>query len=173
MITLAGWLRRRGFAAKSAVADCPMGAFFVVVSAPILYFFLGVRKAEEPVGVEAFGPDATVEGFDERIVGWLAGSREVQRDAALLGPQVKIARHELAAFDRHGSSAGNPTSLQALSSSSTTSPPRKVNRGCSAVPTDREQSPSPRSRSTTSGEKREKISTIVSTRSLCPVGEKL
>ncbi|MEY9278824.1 hypothetical protein ABIA03_000016 [Bradyrhizobium yuanmingense] len=58
-VTLAGWLRRRGCAAKSAV-DCrsPHGA----------HFFLGVRKGQEPVGVEAFGPEAAVEGLDERVI---------------------------------------------------------------------------------------------------------
>nr|WP_229184884.1 hypothetical protein [Bradyrhizobium oropedii] len=46
------------------------------------------------MGVEALGPEATVEGPGERIVGPLARLREVQHDAALVGPQVKIARHE-------------------------------------------------------------------------------
>lgn len=35
---------------------------------------------------------------DNVRVGWLAGPREVQRDDALVGPHVKIARHELAAL---------------------------------------------------------------------------
>lgn len=65
-----------------------MGPLFIVVPAPILHFFLGVRKAEEPVRVEAFGPEAAVEGLDEGVVGRLAQPGEVQRDAALIGPQV-------------------------------------------------------------------------------------
>ncbi len=57
---------------RRSVADRAMGPFFVVVSAPSLHFFLGVRKAEEPVSVEGFGPEAAVEGLDERVVGRLA-----------------------------------------------------------------------------------------------------
>jgi len=49
-----------------------MGPFFVVVSTPILHLLLRVRKAEEPMGVEALGPEATVEGLDEGVVRWLA-----------------------------------------------------------------------------------------------------
>jgi len=75
-----------------------MGPLFIVVSAPSLHFLLGVRKGQEPVSVEAFGPEAAVEGLDERVVGRFAGPREVQRDAALVGPQVKITRHKLAAL---------------------------------------------------------------------------
>ena len=62
------------------------------------------------MGVEALGPEATVEGLDEGVVRWFAGSREVQCDAALIGPQVKIARHKLAALidaDRRQRSLGN------------------------------------------------------------------
>jgi hypothetical protein len=38
-----------------------MGPFFVVVPAPILHFFLSIGKAEEPVSIEAFLPEASVE----------------------------------------------------------------------------------------------------------------
>jgi hypothetical protein len=69
-----------------------MGPLFVVVSAPILHFFLGVRKAKEPMGVEALGPEATVEGLDEGIVCWFARSREVQRDAALSSRSLALTR---------------------------------------------------------------------------------
>lgn len=50
------------------IADRPVGPFLIVVSAPSLYFFLGVCNGEEPMGVEAFGPEATVERLDEGIV---------------------------------------------------------------------------------------------------------
>lgn len=66
---------------------------------------------------------------------------EVQRDAALVDLQVKIARHELAALivaDHRRESHF----LAALFRIATASLPRKVNRSCSA------------------GEKREKISTL-------------
>src|SRR4051794_24222890 len=75
-----------------------MGTFFVIVLAPILHLFLGVGKAQEPIGIEAFLPEAAVERLDESVVGRLPRSREVQRDAALIGPDVEIARHELGAL---------------------------------------------------------------------------
>ena len=83
---------------RRLVADRAMGAFFVIVLAPILYLFLGVGKAKEPVGVETFLTEASVERLDECVVGGLAGPGEVQRDAALVGPDVEIARHELGAL---------------------------------------------------------------------------
>jgi len=55
------------------VADRPMGAFFVVVLAPILQLFPCVCKAQEPVGVEAFGLEASVERFDEGVSVGLPG----------------------------------------------------------------------------------------------------
>ena len=68
-----------------------MRAFFVVVLTPILHLFSGVCKAQEPVRVQTFGSEATVEGFDERIVRRLTWSGEVERDAAVVGPQIQIA----------------------------------------------------------------------------------
>ena len=43
----------------------------VVVSEPSLHLFAGVGKGEEPVGVQAFRPEPSVERLDERIVGGL------------------------------------------------------------------------------------------------------
>jgi hypothetical protein len=37
-----------------------MGAFFVVVLAPIIHLFPGVCKAQEPVSVQTFSSEATV-----------------------------------------------------------------------------------------------------------------
>ena len=54
------------------MADGAMWPILVVVSAPSLQLFLGVRKRQEPVGVQALGPQAPVEGLDERIVGRFA-----------------------------------------------------------------------------------------------------
>ena len=65
-----------------------MRAFFVVVLAPILHFRAGVVKRQEPVRVQALGPEAPVEGFDERIVRRLTWSGEVERNAAVVGPQI-------------------------------------------------------------------------------------
>ena len=68
-----------------------MGAFLVVVSRPILQLFTGICKAQEPVGVEAFCPEASVEGFDERVVGGRPCSAEVECDAVGVSPQIQVA----------------------------------------------------------------------------------
>ena len=77
------------------MADGPVGPILVVVSAPSLQLFLRIRKRQEPVGVQAFRPQASIEGLDEGIVGRLAGAGEVERDTVGIGPQIKIARDEL------------------------------------------------------------------------------
>jgi hypothetical protein len=66
----------------------------VVVLAAILHLFPGIRKAQEPMRVQALGSEATVEGLDECIIGRLARPREVKRNAPLVGPQIQIARHK-------------------------------------------------------------------------------
>lgn len=50
------------------------------------------------MGVQALGPEAPVEGLDERIVRRLARPREVENDAVPIGPQVEIAGDELRAL---------------------------------------------------------------------------
>lgn len=50
---------------RRLIADRPMGPFFIVVLAPILHLFLGIRKVQEPVSIETFGPEAAVERLDE------------------------------------------------------------------------------------------------------------
>ena len=97
---------------RRSIANCPVGPFLIVVSAPSLHFFLSVRKGQERMGIQALSPEASVEGFDERIVGRLAWSREVQRHAALIGPQVEVARDELAALIDAGRRWRNSRSQQ-------------------------------------------------------------
>ena len=75
-----------------------MGANFIVVSTPLLHLGTGVVKVHEPVRVQALGPELAVEGLDEGIVGGLAGPAEVQDDALLIGPQIKVPRDELGAL---------------------------------------------------------------------------
>ena len=75
-----------------------MGPDLVVVLTPIFYFSPGIVKAHEPVGVEAFGAELAVEGFDEGIVGRLAGAGEVEDDALVIGPQIEIAGDEFRAL---------------------------------------------------------------------------
>ena len=66
--------------------DRPVRPILVVVSAPSLQLFGRVRKGQEPVGVQAFGPEATVEGFDVGVVGRLSWPAEVERNPMHIGP---------------------------------------------------------------------------------------
>jgi hypothetical protein len=75
-----------------------MGTFLVVVIMPILQFFLCVCKAQKPVSIQTFCSEATIEGFDEGIVGRLSWSGEVERDSPLISPQVQIVGDELGAL---------------------------------------------------------------------------
>jgi hypothetical protein len=75
---------------RRLLADRPMGAFFVVVLAPILHLFSGVCKAQEPMGVQTLGSEAAIESFDIGVVGWLSRPREVERDTALISSQIQI-----------------------------------------------------------------------------------
>ena len=59
---------------RDFVPDGAMRALLVVVSTPSLKFFPGVVKAEEPMGVQALGPQAPVEGLDEGVVSRFARS---------------------------------------------------------------------------------------------------
>ena len=67
-----------------------MGPILVVVSARSLQLFDRIRKRQEPVGVQALGPEASLEGLDEGIVGRLAGLGDVQGDAMGIGLQVQV-----------------------------------------------------------------------------------
>lgn len=71
--------------------DRAMRALLIVVPAPNLHLLPGIFKVHEPVGIQALRPEASVEGLDERVVGWFAGSREVQRHTPGVGPQIEIA----------------------------------------------------------------------------------
>ena len=58
---------------RDVVSDRAMRSVLIVVPTPILQLFPGVRKAHEPVGVQAFCPQLAVERLDEAIVGGFAG----------------------------------------------------------------------------------------------------
>jgi hypothetical protein len=66
--------------------DSAMGSVLVVVPALIPQLFPGVFKAHEPVGVQAFRPQLAVERLNERVVGRLSRSAEVERDTVGIGP---------------------------------------------------------------------------------------
>ncbi len=56
---------------------------------------LRATRTRECVGVQALVPDRAVKRFDERVVGGLAGTREVECDPLLVGPLVKGSTREL------------------------------------------------------------------------------
>src|SRR6056297_223055 len=88
---------------RDVVADRAVGSVLVVVSTPILQLFSGIRKAHEPMCVEAFRTELAVEGLDEAIVCGLSWPREVQRNVVGIGPEIEIAKDKFAAvvnFDR-------------------------------------------------------------------------
>lgn len=78
-----------------------MRADLVVIDPPRLAFYPCVVQAQESKGVEAFGPDAAVEGLGKRIVRRFSGPAEVEHDAVSLGPQVEILREELGPISRY------------------------------------------------------------------------
>src|SRR5947209_5515508 len=79
---------------RHLVADCAVRAHLIVVSTPSLAFSPRLVEAEEPVGVQALGPELAVQAFDEGIIGRFTGPAEVQCDTAHEGPQVELATDE-------------------------------------------------------------------------------
>lgn len=63
-----------------------------MVSAPGLQLFYRICGRQEPVGVQAPGPEAAVEGFDEGLVRRLAGPGQVQGDAVGTGLQDLVGK---------------------------------------------------------------------------------
>ena len=68
------------------MADRAVWADSIVFDPPRLDFAPGIVQAQEPICVQAFLPDAAVEGFGEGIIGRLARARVVQHDAVLPSP---------------------------------------------------------------------------------------
>ncbi len=127
-----------------------MRAFLVVVFAPILQLFLRVCKAQEPVCVQTFCSEATVERLDEGVISGLAWSGEVKRYTTLIGPQIQITRYKLVALvdaDRCRESYFPADSFKHLDNVGAAEGEARLQRG----------------------EKRENVSTMVSTRSFRPV----
>lgn len=57
---------------QDVVSDRRVRPNLIGVSTPTLLLFAGIRKGEEPMGVQAFRPKLTVEGFDDVIARWSA-----------------------------------------------------------------------------------------------------
>jgi hypothetical protein len=71
-----------------------MRSYLVIVSTPTLQLFSGICQRQEPVRVQAFRPQSTVECLDESVVGRLSRSREVECHVVV----VQIPRDEFAAL---------------------------------------------------------------------------
>jgi hypothetical protein len=63
-----------------------MRPILIVVPAPSLHLFPSVGKRQEPMRVQTFSAEPPIEGFNERIVRWLARPREVQRYPVSISP---------------------------------------------------------------------------------------
>ena len=68
----------------------------VVLLPPRLHFLPGVRQIIEPVHVETFVPETSVERLDERIVRRLSRPRELHGHAVGISPQINQPADELA-----------------------------------------------------------------------------
>jgi len=82
---------------RRPLTDCTMRSHIVVVLTPKFDLCPGVVKVQEPMLVQAFKTNAGVEAFNEGIVSGFSRSAEVQDDPIRIGPQVELARGELAA----------------------------------------------------------------------------
>ena len=69
----------------------------VIVLPPHFDLLPGILQAQEPMLVEAFEPEAAVEGLDEGIISGLSRSGEVQLHPFAIGPQVQLLGGELRA----------------------------------------------------------------------------
>ena len=58
---------------RDVVSDRAVGSVLIVVPAPILQLFPGIRKAHEPVGVQTFRSQLAVERLYEPVVCGFAG----------------------------------------------------------------------------------------------------
>src|SRR5690554_4109076 len=78
-----------GKVSRRQVIQRAVGAHFVVVTTPGGDENTRLREASEPLVVQAFVAEATVETLDERVLRRLAGSDELQADVILDSPLVK------------------------------------------------------------------------------------
>jgi len=58
----------------------------IIVSTPILANPTHFFDAGEPVGIQAFGAELTVQGLDVRVIRRLSRAREVEHDAPAIRP---------------------------------------------------------------------------------------
>jgi hypothetical protein len=70
----------------------------IVVPPKCVNLLLGVLQGVEPVDVQAFFTEASVERLDRRIVRRFASSTEIQNDAVRVRPEVHRRADELGAI---------------------------------------------------------------------------
>ena len=66
----------------------------VVITPPRFNLLLCVLQGQEPAFIEAFGTDASIEGFDERVIRWFSRPAEIKNDSVAAGPVIKRFRGE-------------------------------------------------------------------------------
>jgi|GEM_PF-5292306 len=74
---------------RDVVSDRAVGTILIVVSTPSFQLFTGVDKVHELMRVQAFRPEAPIEG----VVRGFSGTREVQRHTLGIGPIASLAEH--------------------------------------------------------------------------------
>ena len=72
-----------------------MRSIFVVFSSPLFDLTLGLLERLEPVGIQAFSPEAGVEALDKCVLDGLSGPNKIQPDTILIGPLIEGLRGKL------------------------------------------------------------------------------
>src|SRR5690242_16666668 len=70
------------------VAQGGMWPSSVVISPPFFQAISGFFQREEPVLIEAFFAQPTVECFNERVVSWCPGTTESEFDSVAMRPRI-------------------------------------------------------------------------------------
>ena len=74
-----------------------MGTHLIIVLPPLVNLVPGILQRQEPMGIEAFLPQAPIEAFHLGIVGRFVRTAEVELDPALICPLVQGLGRELRA----------------------------------------------------------------------------
>ncbi len=80
---------------RRPLSESPVRTALIVFSSPSLDRLLRLGRRGEPVGIQTFGPECSVEGFYVGVVGRLSRSREVNPHATVVRPEVQVLTREL------------------------------------------------------------------------------
>lgn len=75
-----------------------MRTVLIVVISPYFQLFLRILQGDEPVGVEALFPKASVERFDVSVIDWRTWSREYRLDLPVIGSGIQCPGDKLRAI---------------------------------------------------------------------------